>query len=49
MTVLITAASRHGATVGIADAIAGGLTKRGIDARTAAPEGSWAWTATPPW
>ena len=38
MTVLVTAASKHGATVGIADAIADGLTKRGIDARVLAPE-----------
>lgn len=38
MTVLVTAASKHGATAGIADAIAGGLIKRGIEARTVAPE-----------
>src|SRR4051794_34970520 len=32
MTVLVTAASRHGATQEIAEAIANGLTERGVDA-----------------
>ena len=38
MTVLVTASSRHGSTAGIADAIADGLTKRGIEARMVSPE-----------
>ena len=38
MRVLVTAASRHGATRGIADAIADGLTRRGVDAVTAPVE-----------
>lgn len=38
MKVLVTAASRHEGTTGIAEAIAGGLRRRGIEAVTAAPE-----------
>lgn len=37
MTVLVVAASRHGATAGIADAIAEGLERRGVSARSLAP------------
>ncbi len=37
MRVLVTAASRHGATQGIADAIAAGLRESGVDADVRAP------------
>jgi menaquinone-dependent protoporphyrinogen oxidase len=38
MRVLVSAASRHGATTEIADAIAAGLTRRGVEAQSVAPE-----------
>lgn len=38
MTVLVTAASKHGATTGIADAVAEGLERRGVVARSLPPE-----------